>query len=230
MTDAKPVTPTMDAKEAARLCAKIRAKAADLADLIRQLRDGAGWVPLGYATWEACCKEEFGYSKRHANRLIQSQQIIEQVGPMGPASPNERQARELARLPEDDRADCWESYLSDCEGMGEKATAKGLREQVDAWLHVAAEEQAKPTPAFTCPNCGSHDRAEDDLGTCCAKCKEPLGDTPTKPVAPTKRKQRTPQGVILANEALNVLMRIPRNDPLRARGFEIVMDWIESNK
>jgi hypothetical protein len=40
---------------------------------------------------------------------------------------------------------------------------------------------------------------------------------------------KPPVGVILANEALNVLMRIPRNDPLRKRGFQIVVDWIRTN-
>lgn len=41
---------------------------------------------------------------------------------------------------------------------------------------------------------------------------------------------RTGKGVILANEAINCLIRIPKNDPLRKRGFQIVMDWIKANK
>jgi len=44
-----------------------------------------------------------------------------------------------------------------------------------------------------------------------------------------KRNGKPPVGVILANEALNVLMRIPKNDPLRKRGFQIVVDWIRTN-
>lgn len=38
------------------------------------------------------------------------------------------------------------------------------------------------------------------------------------------------KGVMLANEAINCLMRIPKNDPLRKRGFQIVTDWIRHNK
>jgi len=36
-------------------------------------------------------------------------------------------------------------------------------------------------------------------------------------------------GVELANEAINCLIRIPKNDPLRKRGFQIVTDWIRRN-
>ncbi len=37
-------------------------------------------------------------------------------------------------------------------------------------------------------------------------------------------------GVIRANEALNCLKRIPKNDRLRKRGFQIVTDWIRHNQ
>lgn len=37
-------------------------------------------------------------------------------------------------------------------------------------------------------------------------------------------------GVIRANEAINCLIRIPKNDPLRKRGFQIVTDWIKANR
>lgn len=37
-------------------------------------------------------------------------------------------------------------------------------------------------------------------------------------------------GVIRANEAINSLSRIPKNDALRKRGFQIVTDWIKHNK
>lgn len=37
-------------------------------------------------------------------------------------------------------------------------------------------------------------------------------------------------GVEIANEAINCLIRIPKNDPLRKRGFQIVTDWIRRNQ
>lgn len=37
-------------------------------------------------------------------------------------------------------------------------------------------------------------------------------------------------GIIRANEAINCLTRIPKNDALRKRGFQLVTDWIRRNK
>lgn len=37
-------------------------------------------------------------------------------------------------------------------------------------------------------------------------------------------------GIYRANEAVNCLKRIPKNDQLRKRGFQIVTDWIRKNK
>lgn len=37
------------------------------------------------------------------------------------------------------------------------------------------------------------------------------------------------KGIILANEAINALSRIPKNDPTRKRGFQIVSDWMRHN-
>lgn len=38
------------------------------------------------------------------------------------------------------------------------------------------------------------------------------------------------KGIFLANEAIDVLKRIPRGDALRARGFEMVATWIKNNR
>lgn len=37
-------------------------------------------------------------------------------------------------------------------------------------------------------------------------------------------------GIVHANEAINCLTRIPKNDALRKRGFQLVTDWIRHNK
>jgi len=44
------------------------------------------------------------------------------------------------------------------------------------------------------------------------------------------RPKRTPVGVIRAHEAINCLSRIPKNDPQRERGFQIVKDWLRHNR
>jgi len=120
--------------QARKLVDKIKLKAGELAEAIRKLRDSEGWAVLGYKSWAECCEAEFGYTKQHANRLIKAEQIKLEVEPMGSTQPNERQARELARLPKDQQADCWQDVLDAAEQTGEKPTARAVQEKVDLWL------------------------------------------------------------------------------------------------
>ena len=55
---------------------------------------------------------------------------------------------------------------------------------------------------------------------------QPRRKQPAKPDSLPEDRKLKGKGVFLANEAINCLMRIPRNDPLRERGYQIVMDWI----
>ena len=53
--------------------------------------------------------------------------------------------------------------------------------------------------------------------------EEPEGDEPE----PGKLRGK---GIFIANEAIDCLKRIPKNDALRKRGFQLVTDWIRHNK
>lgn len=55
---------------------------------------------------------------------------------------------------------------------------------------------------------------------------EPGPDPDTDPAA----RQVRGRGVEYAHEALNWLTKIPKDDPLRGRGFQIVTDWIKTNR
>ena len=46
---------------------------------------------------------------------------------------------------------------------------------------------------------------------------------------PEDRKSRG-KGIAIANEAINCLIRIPKDDGLRLQGFKLVTDWIKRNK
>ena len=54
--------------------------------------------------------------------------------------------------------------------------------------------------------------------------------SPAEEESPVEKNGRMPVGVVRANEAINCLIRIPKNDALRKRGFQIVTDWIRRNK
>ena len=51
-----------------------------------------------------------------------------------------------------------------------------------------------------------------------------------RPVPESNGHGKMPVGVIRANEAIDCLLRIPQSDPHRKRGFQIVADWIKTNK
>lgn len=78
-----------------------------------------------HATFEAYCAERWGLSYRHVNRLIESAQIVEALGPMGPTPASERQARELSGLPTDTAAEIMRKAHDDTGG---KITAGAIRE------------------------------------------------------------------------------------------------------
>lgn len=64
-----------------------------------------------------------------------------------------------------------------------------------------------------------------------AKSKEGVGDDDSTDAKSTPAEIKVQGvGVIRANEAINCLTRIPKDDPLRKRGFQIVMDWIKHNR
>jgi len=47
---------------------------------------------------------------------------------------------------------------------------------------------------------------------------------------PTPEQRAKSKAIFLANEAIDALKRIQKNDPLRKRGFQIVNDWIRANQ
>jgi hypothetical protein len=57
----------------------------------------------------------------------------------------------------------------------------------------------------------------------------PNAAEPDPDTDPEARKIRR-KGVALAQSAIKCLARIPKNDALRKRGFEIVRDWIDRNE
>jgi hypothetical protein len=128
-------TPRLTAAQARRLCDRIVHEANNLRKLLVQLRDGKGWLTLGYSTWAELCEQEFGYSKRYANYLIQAEKVNQQVGTIVPAL-TESQARELGKVPAEDREKVldWAAEKAD----GAPLTAKAIR--------AAAAEVAEGEP------------------------------------------------------------------------------------
>lgn len=79
-----------------------------------------------YGTFAAYCDAVWGWTDRHARRMIVASRESES-GPIGPVA-NEAQQRELNRLPAKDRTDAWSEAV---KATGGKVTAKALKAAVD---------------------------------------------------------------------------------------------------
>ena len=61
-----------------------------------------------YTTFEDYCRERWGMSKRHSNRMIEAANVIDNLGPIGLIPQTESQARPLAKLDPDDQLEAWQ--------------------------------------------------------------------------------------------------------------------------
>lgn len=99
-----------------------------------------------HSSFEDYCQDRWGISKRHSNRLIQAEKVIDNLGPMGPTQPlSERQARELVKSePEIQRL----IHKEIQEGTN-KATAKLYKEKATEYQELnQAVKEAKAKYSF----------------------------------------------------------------------------------
>lgn len=99
------------------------------------------------ATFEGYCRERWGFSDGRARQLIGAAQTVTTVTVEGlPAPTNEGQARELARVPEEDRAEVWQQTLEATDG---RPTASAIRE---TYKPTPPPTEPEPSPDFPPPS------------------------------------------------------------------------------
>lgn len=78
-----------------------------------------------FGTWEDYCRKRWGFSDRRASQFIEAASVVPKILGSGlPAPTVESQARELARVPEGERAEVWRETI---ERTGGKPTAAATR-------------------------------------------------------------------------------------------------------
>lgn len=83
-----------------------------------------------HRTFEAYCLDRWGFSDRRASQFIEAASVVPKILGTGlPAPAVESQARELAKLPEPERADVWRETVERTDG---KPTAAAIRETVES--------------------------------------------------------------------------------------------------
>lgn len=99
-----------------------------------ELYDREGWRALGYTSWRECIKEEFGYQKSHAYRMLAAARVELALSALGDTERRERHLREVAGLDETlaggvlQLADqTWETHFPDQEGQMTAIWVKAAR-------------------------------------------------------------------------------------------------------
>ena len=130
--------------EARELCKKIVAHAETLRENMATLRDGKGWVALGYESWSACLEAEFGYTPQHANYLLRMANVKADVGRISSISLNDHQAHELEKVPEDRREEVLTRATKEADGK--PLTAKAIKEAADDVLDAPFDLDYSESP------------------------------------------------------------------------------------
>ena len=111
----------------------------------------------------------------------------------------------------------WAKEKSD----GKPLTAKAIREAEVEFLEAEPDEMVEKArtlrPSGDQELIGAVKAGTMELDEAVARITEPSPHTVLG------------KGVFLANEAIDVLKRIPQNDGLRWRAFQIVDDWLHAN-
>jgi hypothetical protein len=139
-----------------------------------------------HVTFQEYCTERWGLERRRAYQLMDAAQAAENVnhGTHADGPANERQAREIARLPQDQQAGCWQDIVRDCGGV-EKVTAAKVKMSVDLWL-ADNEPYVPDEPDRNRPAGGDDDYDHRDPGAAGAEVHagdpaDPVGDEHADP-------------------------------------------------
>jgi hypothetical protein len=104
----------------------------EVGNALMTIREQRLYREQGYETFEEYSQTRWGWTARHANRLMDAAEVVRQIGPIGPIPATESQARELAKLPDPEtRREVWQATV---EKHGENVTAAKVRTEVEAVL------------------------------------------------------------------------------------------------
>jgi len=95
---------------------------------LRQVRDLELWFPR-YESFQACCRVEFGIGKSRAYQVIEAEEVMAELPEKSTnGGLNERQMRELAKVPSGKRLEVLEKARAAAEAARSRLTAKIIRE------------------------------------------------------------------------------------------------------
>lgn len=184
--------------------AKLEATIKPLADgfatvgaALAEIRD-ARLYRQDYATFEAYCRERWGFTRMHVGRIIAGASVVKNVTNWlqipGPA--NESQARPLAKLPPERQPVAWQAAQATAAAEERPVTAKDVSRAVREIVRATNPKQ------------------EESLSTEPDPVEEPK-ETPAKGTA-----------MYHASVAIAELRKIKASDTARAAAMRWVKEWV----
>lgn len=126
----------------------------EVGEALMEIRDNRLYREKGFSRFEDYCQQEWKWTHRHANRLIESAEVVHSLGPIGPILPaTESQARELVPLMRQDEAEMVETWNELRETYGDKITAAKIKDVVERKLtRETIMENRKELPRPSVPD------------------------------------------------------------------------------
>ena len=104
---------------------------AEVGNALLAIRD-ARLYRATHGTFEAYCRERWGFARRTAYQYIEAAQVVENVRHGAQTEPaTERQARPLAKLEPDEQPKAWQAATEKAESEGRRVTASDVEEAVE---------------------------------------------------------------------------------------------------
>lgn len=187
-----------------------------------------------HGTFEDYCRERWKMTDRRARQLM----VAAEIGTIVPVLTTESQARELARVPAEQREQVVSAAVA---ATGGKLTAASIRQAaIPAAVAPAKaqtssepltrEETAKlaeiiemtPAPAKAAKVAAAPAAARSEAAPVSASIAAPSAPVPAAAPAPSRN------ALECGREAVAALRRIRRNDPDEGRAFLMVWEYIEA--
>jgi hypothetical protein len=103
-----------------------------------------------YLTFDAYCRERWGFTRQRGYELIRAAEAVTGVRNFLTPVVTDSQARQLGRLPIEDRGDAWNTAVEDTKRTGEARklgpTIDELRAEVDRRVDRGADLRMPPAP------------------------------------------------------------------------------------
>lgn len=121
----------------------------EVGNALVRIRDKQLYVD-GYSSFDQYCRERWDMSGSHAYRLIDASEVVRELPEGTPAPVNEAQARELAKVPPEDRAEVMKEASQATGGKPTAAAVKAAATKREAEKRTTRRKPASK-PAATKP-------------------------------------------------------------------------------